>query len=75
MNGKGMTKGISLKNIPLPFIPLPLFPWQSSLCPPAMSEATAQKKFSCPACGAAAEWNPPSNRCLRMRTHKFTLWE
>ena len=23
-----------------------------------MSEATAQKKFSCPACGAAAEWNP-----------------
>jgi len=23
-----------------------------------MAEATAQKKFSCPACGAAAEWNP-----------------
>jgi hypothetical protein len=23
-----------------------------------MSEAIAQKKFSCPACGAAAEWNP-----------------
>jgi endogenous inhibitor of DNA gyrase (YacG/DUF329 family) len=23
-----------------------------------MPEATAQKKFSCPACGAAAEWNP-----------------
>ena len=23
-----------------------------------MSETLAQKKFSCPACGAAAEWNP-----------------
>jgi hypothetical protein len=23
-----------------------------------MPEAIAQKKFSCPACGAAAEWNP-----------------
>jgi DNA-directed RNA polymerase subunit RPC12/RpoP len=23
-----------------------------------MSEATAQKKFSCPACGAEAQWNP-----------------
>jgi len=23
-----------------------------------MPEALAQKKFSCPACGAAAEWNP-----------------
>lgn len=23
-----------------------------------MAEATAQKKFSCPACGAEAEWNP-----------------
>jgi endogenous inhibitor of DNA gyrase (YacG/DUF329 family) len=23
-----------------------------------MTEATAQKKFTCPACGAAAEWNP-----------------
>ena len=23
-----------------------------------MPEATARKKFSCPACGAAAEWNP-----------------
>src|SRR5437867_4085475 len=23
-----------------------------------MEEATAQKKFSCPACGAEAEWNP-----------------
>jgi len=23
-----------------------------------MSEAIAQKKFSCPASGAAAEWNP-----------------
>jgi hypothetical protein len=23
-----------------------------------VSEAIAQKKFSCPACGAAAEWNP-----------------
>jgi len=28
-----------------------------------MPEATAQKKFSCPACGAAAEWNP-SKRSL-----------
>ena len=26
--------------------------------PPIIKEATAQKKFSCPACGAAAEWNP-----------------
>jgi len=25
-----------------------------------MSKATAQKQFSCPACGAAAEWNPAS---------------
>lgn len=25
---------------------------------PNRTEATAQKKFSCPACGAAAEWNP-----------------
>ena len=23
-----------------------------------MAEANALKKFSCPACGAAAEWNP-----------------
>jgi len=26
--------------------------------PPIIKEAIAQKKFSCPACGAAAEWNP-----------------
>src|SRR6187399_3231228 len=24
----------------------------------SMPEATAQKKFSCPACGAEAQWNP-----------------
>jgi len=23
-----------------------------------MSEATAQKKFTCPACGGEAQWNP-----------------
>ena len=23
-----------------------------------MSDATAQKKFSCPSCGAEAQWNP-----------------
>ena len=26
--------------------------------PPPLNPATAQHKFSCPACGAAAEWNP-----------------
>lgn len=26
--------------------------------PPIYGEATAQKKFSCPACGAEAQWNP-----------------
>lgn len=26
--------------------------------PPPLNEAIAQKKFTCPACGAAAEWNP-----------------
>src|SRR6185295_17033930 len=40
-------------------IPPPIVPPR---CSPAfilpMPEATAQKKFSCPACGAAAEWNP-----------------
>ncbi|MFO1487460.1 MAG: zinc ribbon domain-containing protein [Verrucomicrobiota bacterium] len=26
--------------------------------PPIIGQATAQKKFSCPACGAEAQWNP-----------------
>jgi len=29
-----------------------------------MPEATAQKKFSCPACGAAAEWNPANQSLI-----------
>lgn len=34
-----------------------------------MPEATAQKKFSCSACGAAAEWNP----AMQVRDNPFGI--
>src|SRR5438046_1050517 len=32
--------------------------------PPIIGQATAHKKFSCPACGAEAQWNPAKNALI-----------